>query len=98
MIEFLKEMTVENAWLWFHILAGGFLARSAYKFMRFRMGSRKAEKRLAILAVFVITLTWEIFELYYWGYANYSGGAMGWFADSLGDILGAVLMALVVVL
>ena len=30
MIEFFKEMTVGNRWLWFHILAGGFVAKVIY--------------------------------------------------------------------
>ena len=90
MIEFLKEMTVRNRWLWFHILAGGTLAKF---FIIFDTSFN------AILGVAVIAIMWEAFEaLILKDINNYSGGTMGWFADSLGDVLGAVLMALVVVL
>ena len=94
MIEFIREMTVGNVWLWFHILAGGILAKIASWYW----GKRYVGMTRPIITVFLAALSWEIFELYYWGYANYSGGVMGWRADSLGDILGAVLMALVVAL
>jgi len=88
MIDFIKEMTVGNRWLWFHILAGGFVAKVIYLI---------PVDWNPVVFVACLAVAWEIFELYKDGYKGYSGGAKGWFADTLGDILGAVLMAWVVV-
>lgn len=107
MIEFLKEMTVGNVWLWFHILAGGILAKSLKLFIIWKIlksypnwkdYATRVGRKGGVLWTLMVAVSWEIFELYYWGYTNYSGGAMGWLADSLGDVLGTLLMALVVVI
>jgi hypothetical protein len=87
MVEFLKEMTIGNSWLWFHILGGGFIAKVL---IMLPIESKP------VLWVFFIAIAWEMFELYKDGVKGYSGGVKGWFADTLGDILGAVLMAFIV--
>ena len=88
MIEFLKEMTVGNVWLWFHILGAGVLAKIGIIFF---------PALTTVLIIFAIAIIWEIIELYVQGTKVY-GNTKIWLADSLGDVLGAVLMALVVVL
>lgn len=101
MIEFLKEMTVGNVWLCLHILAGGILARIFYEIIPYLFEGSPYylhRKRNTVLWVLAIVVFWEVFELFFWGTSGYSGGTMGWFADSLGDVLGAVLIALIVVL
>ena len=88
MIKFLKEMTVGNVWLWFHILGAGILAKIGIIFL---------PALITVLIIFAIAIIWEIIELYVQGTKVY-GNTKIWFADSLGDVLGAVLMALVVVI
>lgn len=89
MIEFLKEMTQGNWFLWFHMLAGGALAIG----LRYIMSN----KRQIILMVFAIAVLWEILEVYIWGWAVY-GNDLNAFADALGDVLGAVIIAMMVTL
>ena len=79
-------MTVGNRWLWFHILSGGFIAKVAPMILQ----NYSPFAIVAIMAVF-----WEIIELYWEGWRTY-GSVKNWIADSLGDILGALLMAWVV--
>ena len=86
MIELLKEMTVGNVWLWFHILGAGVLAKVGIIFF---------PALTTVLIIFAIAVIWEIIELYVQGTKVY-GNTKTWLADSLGDVLGAVLMAIVV--
>ena len=88
MLEFLKEMTVGNVWLWFHILGAGVLAKIGIIFF---------PALITVLIIFAIAIIWEIIELYVQGTGIY-GNTKIWLADSLGDVLGAVLMAIIVVI
>ena len=89
MIEFFKEMTVKNCWLWFHILGGGILAKIFEAYINYP----------TVLLVLYTAFAWEIFELFYDDNPKKTYGSIkNWIADSTGDILGAVLMAWIVVL
>ena len=84
---------MDNCWVWFHILASGIGAKVFLQF---------TDKWNALLFVFLITILWEVFEFVI------DGGKQGmidiyvslerWMYDSAGDILGANLMALIVIL
>ncbi len=92
MIEFLKEMTVGNQFLLYHCLGGMLLGKLFYTF-----AWSYNKKRFAILAVLLIAIIWEVFELYLFGTSMYSWGIKGYIADTLGDIIGGVLFAWVII-
>ena len=82
-----------NVWAWFHIMGGGICA----KFLSFYI-----DKWNALLFVFLITILWEVFEFVKdggkQGMIDIYGSLERWAYDSAGDILGANLMALIVIL
>ena len=88
MIEFLKEMTIGNVYLMYHLFGGMILGRFFGLWRRLN----------PILMVLAVAILWEVLELYLNnGIGGYSGGLLGYIADTTGDISGAVLMAWVVV-
>ena len=91
MIEFLKEMTIGNQFLLHHCLGGMLLGRIFYT-----ISWSYNKERFAILAVLLVAILWEIFELYLFGTLMYSGGLIGYIADAVGDVGGAVIFAWVV--
>ena len=87
MTEFIKEMTVGNVFLFYHMFGGMVLARF------FGLWKRGINP---VLMVLCIAILWEILELYLFGYSTYSWGIKGYIADTIGDISGSVIMAWVV--
>jgi len=87
MIDFIKEMTVGNVFLFYHLFGGMILGRF------FGLWNSRINP---ILAVAIIAILWEVVELYVIGYSTYSWGIRGYIADTTGDILGATIMAWVV--
>ena len=83
---------MDNCWAWFHMLFGGIGAR-----ISLALGFSKLE---TVIIVLVLALGWEVIE-FYW-----DGGKAGmikiyktlerWFYDSLGDVVGAMVIALLV--
>ena len=84
---------MQNVWAWFHIMGGGICA----KFLSFYI-----DKWYALLITIVLTILWEVFEFLVdggkQGMINIYGSLERWAYDSAGDILGANLMALIVIL
>ena len=88
MIDFIKEMTVGNVFLMYHLFGGLVLGRFFGLWKRCN----------PVLMTLAVAILWEVVELYINnGIGGYSGGLMGYIADTIGDIGGAVLMAWVVV-
>ena len=83
-----------NVWAWFHILAAG---TGAKIFLQYN-----DDKWQVLLAVFLITIGWEIYEFItdggVAGMIKIYGSLERWFYDSLGDVVGANFMAYVVVI
>ena len=82
-----------NVWAWFHIMAGAIGAKIALMFMG---------RWESLFLIFMLALAWELVEFIIdggvGGMIKIYGSMERWFYDCLGDVVGAVLMALVVVL
>ncbi len=85
-----KYAVYQNRWLWFHIIAGGFLARLIVHF--FHNG------QLAVDVVLGLAIVWEIFEYFKDDVEKIYGSKKRFFLDALGDIAGAVVMAIIMVI
>lgn len=85
-----KYAIYENKWLWFHVMAGGFLSRLIIHF--FHSG------QLAVDIVLGLAVVWEILEYFKDDVEKNYGNKKHFFLDALGDIAGAVAMAIIVVL
>ncbi|MBT6045325.1 MAG: hypothetical protein HOG49_00770 [Candidatus Scalindua sp.] len=81
-----------NVWIWFHMLFGGIGARIGVEFFS------KIETFFIIL---FLALIWEVVE-FIWdggkeGMIKIYGSLEHWFYDSLGDVVGAMWIALLVI-
>ena len=85
-----EYMIYKNKWLWFHIMAGGFLAKIL--FLIFKNG------QLAVDIVIALAILWELLEYLKNDIIKIYGNKKRFFLDSLGDIVGAVIMAIIVIL
>ena len=91
--KFLEYGLNGNVWIWFHIMAGGFFAKIALIWF---------DKTETMVIILVSAILWEVIE-YYWdgkaeGMVDIYGSIERWFYDSLGDVIGAVLMAIIVLM
>ena len=79
----------QNVWIFFHLIAGGVGANIAKRFMG---------KWQSVLAVFSLAFSWEVFEFFYdgrvQGMIEIYGSMERWFYDSLFDVVGAMIVAL----
>ena len=81
-----------NTWAWFHMAGGGVGAFACKRYLK---------NKTSVIVLFTITMIWELAEVIVDG--GKSGmieiyGSMGrWFYDSLGDIVGAMFIALLVI-
>ena len=80
-----KEMIYTNYWLWSHIMLGGILAKLLLYFFK----NKEWRGQATVSCVLGIAIAFEVFEYFFLTPAG--------ILDSVGDILGAVLMALIVV-
>jgi hypothetical protein len=74
-----------NTWVWFHILAGGVGAKVLNVWM--------TDVNFVMLGAMV----WELIEVTFSSPIKVYGSIARWGYDSLGDVLGAVLAAIIVV-
>lgn len=85
---FLEFAFLRNRWVWFHILAGAFLAKvMVYFLMPYQV----------VGIIFTIAYLWEILELWTTDVERKYGNKKIFFLDAFGDILGALLAAIIVV-
>lgn len=91
--KFFKWGFFGNTWIWFHMLGGGVGAFILLPFM--------AALKI-LLTMLVITLLWEVYEFIkeggFAGVKKVYGSVERWFYDSLGDVIGAMLISLLVAL
>ena len=87
----LKAMFFDNTWLWFHILGGGIIIKACLIWVT-------SEPQLALTFTLVIAVCWEIIEYSVANVKEEYGSKKRYFADALGDIIGAMAAAIVVVL
>ncbi len=84
---FWRNAFTENSFLWFHIIGGGILAKIFHLWLPW-------EK--AVLFVLMIALGWELFELYFTDIKKIYGSHRRFFQNAFGDVLGALVMAIIV--
>ncbi|MBT4147481.1 MAG: hypothetical protein HOE45_11525 [Gammaproteobacteria bacterium] len=91
--KFFKWGLFGNTWAWFHIAGGAVGAKIAQCFL---------DEANTLLVMFGLVILWEVFEFILdggiEGMKKIYGSLERWFYDSLGDVVGAMLMAIVVVL
>ena len=96
MHQFLKKLLdwgfMRNTWAWFHIMAGCIGAKLALIFF---------QRWESLFIIFLLAVAWELIEFIYEGgeegVIDIYGSLDRWWFDSLGDVVGATLMAYVVV-
>lgn len=97
-MHFLKYAFFRNVWLWFHMLGGAVIARVASIWMN---------EANSIALVLFVALFWEVVELVLMTLGVTSDDAYGngevtsgkhFFMDACGDVLGAVVMAALVLI
>jgi len=81
-----------NTWVWFHILGGGILARVLMIWF---------SDIQTLLIVSAVALLWEVFEFFLdggiEGMIHIYGSFDRWFWDSVGDVLGTIFCAFLIV-
>jgi hypothetical protein len=77
-----------NTWVWFHILAGAVGAKVLNVWL---------SDAAVVYGILVSAIAWEVFEFKSDNISKIYGSTERWFYDSLGDVLGAVVAALIVV-
>ncbi|MCK5608039.1 hypothetical protein KAR91_39530 [Candidatus Pacearchaeota archaeon] len=87
----LKAMLTKNSWLWFHVLGGGIIAKACLLWIT-------SIPQLAFIITFGIAICWEILEYNISNINQVYGSQKRFFGDAIGDVFGACVMALVVVL
>lgn len=78
-----------NVWLWFHILIGGILTRI------FNIVLSDSD---SVLATFIVAILWEVYESRKDDIVAVYGSWSRFFYDAAGDVLGAVICGIVVVI
>ena len=86
---FWKYAFVDNKWLWFHFFAGGIAAKILLSWII---------PGLVVGYIATAAFLWELMELFTQDIDKVYGSHKRFFLDASGDILGAVLMAIVVVM
>jgi len=93
MIKFIKTAFCSNYWIWFHILAGGLIAKLLFVFTTFT-------KVDIIVVVLGMALIWESIEYFIELNTNVEkvyGSKEHWIYDTIGDVLGALMCTLIVI-
>ncbi len=85
---FLQYAFIQNKWLWFHILAGGILAKIFLNWV---------DSYSTVILIGVVALAWEVREFVTKDVEEIYESKKRFFMDAAGDIIGAVVMALIVI-
>lgn len=81
---FFEHAFKRNQWLWFHILAGGIATR---------IFSLWLNPNLTLGAVLGLALLWEVIEFFAVDIDKVYGDRKRFFSDAVGDVIGAVAIA-----
>ena len=90
------EAFTHNTWLWFHILGGGILAK-IFELVYCHKIRKYDSRQMAVLTVLAIAIAWEVLE-YSMGINAYGNNFKRFVLDAFGDIMGAFIMAVIVVI
>lgn len=86
--KFIEWGLCDNVWIWFHLCAGAFGANLSQRFMSAPMG---------LLTILLLAVGWEVVEFFLdggvSGMIEIYGSIERWLYDSLGDVVGAVVVA-----
>lgn len=85
----IRDGILKNRWLWFHMFAGAFIA----KLLQFFGLSDKS----ILSIIFFGAILWEILELFTTDIDKVYGNHRRFFLDSVCDVFGALIMALIVI-
>ena len=77
-----------NYWIWFHMLGGALLGFTLRRYMN---------QKIAVLVTIAVTVLWEIYEFIDGDILEIYGSWERWSLDSLGDIVGALAVAILVI-
>jgi len=86
--EFFSYGIMTNVWLWFHMLFGGLFA--------FFCKKTEVDCWLSLIALLGITILWEVFEYFSDDVEQIYGSFKNFMYDAIGDIGGAVLIAILI--
>ncbi len=86
-MEFFTLGFFHNKWLWTHVLLGGLLAKLVHT--KFKKGQTMA-------IVIFVAVAWELYEYFASDIPAIYGTSIRFYYDAAGDIIGAILMALIV--
>lgn len=87
-MKLIKQGFCQNYWLWFHIFSAAILTRFFNLFLN---------KLLTVLVILSIAIIWEIIEYKVEGISAYKNKEK-WAYDTAGDILGAVIISLIMLI
>lgn len=94
---FFQWMTTENKWLWAHLLLAAFLANILQMgFIATIAGGPLTEPNI-LLTVFATAVVWEFIEFKWVDVVGTYGTFERFFADAVGDVLGGLAAAAMVV-
>ena len=95
-VKFLTWGLCGNYWIWFHILAGGIIAKTLLL-----LG---LSSLWAVSIVGIVALIWEVIEFYFECEGDFKSVVITycsierWIYDCIGDILDAIFCAVIVVI
>jgi hypothetical protein len=84
----LNKALLENRWLWFHILAGGMAAKLIHLWF---------DEYFTFGVVLAAAIGWEVYEGLTSDLSAIYGSDENFVYDAVGDIFGAVIMCLIVI-
>lgn len=86
-----EQMIYSNHWLWAHVMLGGIMARLFYAFYKkVSPYDKDSLSQVSIGSVLVLAILYEVFEYFF---LTWTG-----ILDAAGDIMGAFLMAIIVLI
>lgn len=85
----LNDMFLNNKWLWFHMLASAILTKILLLFFH---------PQTCVAIVFIGATIWEIIEYLKNDVEKIYGSFDRFYQDSIGDIIGALLISIIIAL
>lgn len=86
--EFFRHGVLTNVWLWFHMLFGGIFA--------YFCKIANMDCYTSLLSLLLLAILWEVYEYISDNVENVYGGIERFLYDSIGDVIGAMIIAALV--